>query len=408
MRRRTFLSALGALASPGCAMLPEDGLRNPCLAAALPRTLAEDDVVLAALEGIDWAQLWDCHTHLLGSGDSGGGAWLSLDQTSLLHPIQRAQYHFYLNASCIDADSGVDEGYVKRLLECVDGFGEGAKAMLLAFDFAHDTEGRVRRDQSSFHAPNAYAAAVAARHAERFEWIASIHPYREDAVEALEGARANGARAVKWLPAVMGMDPASARCDAVYEALARLGLPLLTHAGKELAVHGESRQKLGNVLRLRRPLERGVRVIVAHCASLGTDVDLDHGPDGPERLSIELFARLMDEPRHEGLLFGDVSAMTQVNRVGPALALVLSRTEWHGRLLNGSDYPLPGVMPLFDVGGLAEMGYLDAREAIVIRRLRAHNPLLFDLVLKRTIRRHGNRLGRAVFETRRVFEPAVG
>ena len=50
--------------------------------------------------------------------------------------------------------------------------------------------------------------------------------------------------------------------------------------------------------------------------------------------------------------------MTQVNRAGPALAEVIERTEWHARLLNGSDYPLPGVMPMFSVDYLVGLKLL--------------------------------------------------
>jgi len=51
------------------------------------------------------------------------------------------------------------------------------------------------------------------------------------------------------------MDPADVRCDRYYEALARLKLPLLTHAGAELAVTGGQMQDYGNPLRLRRALD---------------------------------------------------------------------------------------------------------------------------------------------------------
>ena len=37
----------------------------------------------------------------------------------------------------------------------------------------------------------------------------------------------------------------------------------------------------GNPLRLRRALDAGVRVVVAHCASMGQDRDLDRGAAGP-------------------------------------------------------------------------------------------------------------------------------
>jgi len=68
--------------------------------------------------------------------------------------------------------------------------------------------------------------------------VCSIHPYRRDAVAALENAVAHGARAVKWLPSAMGIDPASPKCDAFYRSLAQLHVPLICHAGEEMAVDG--------------------------------------------------------------------------------------------------------------------------------------------------------------------------
>ena len=70
------------------------------------------------------------------------------------------------------------------------------------------------------------------------EWVCSVHPYREDALEALRSAASQGARAVKWLPPAMGMDPSSPRCDPFYQEMQRLDLPLLTHGGDELAARG--------------------------------------------------------------------------------------------------------------------------------------------------------------------------
>ncbi|MGH8722370.1 MAG: hypothetical protein ACREU4_10320, partial [Burkholderiales bacterium] len=139
----------------------------------------------------------------------------------------------------------------------------------------------------------------------------------------------------------------------------------------------------------------------------GQDRDLDLGDSGPAVDSFELFARLMGEARYAGRVFGDISAMTQVNRAGGSLARVLEREEWHARLLNGSDYPLPGLMPIFSVDYLVSLGLLDAAAAPVLTEIRKHNPLLFDFVLKRTLRRRGKRLGAGVFETRGFFEGRV-
>jgi hypothetical protein len=159
----------------------------------------------------------------------------------------------------------------------------------------------------------------------------------------------------------------------------------------------------GNPLRLRRALDAGVRVVVAHCASMGQDRDTDAGPNGPMVDSFLLFERIFKEQRYERLLFGDLSAMTQVNRAGPALARVVQEEAWHSRLLNGSDYPLPGVMPIFSVDYLVSLKLLEPPAAPVLREIRAHNPMLFDFVLKRVLRSNGKALAAGVFETRGFF-----
>lgn len=403
MKRRILLAALGAAAAGGWYFWPEDGLANPCLDASLPDDIADSDVIAAAWEDVDASAFWDFHVHLLGIGNSGGGAWVNPKMRRLAHPILLAQYKFFLNAACVDESQDVDEDYVARLISYLQGLEPGARLVLLAFDYAYAEDGRRLQSDSHFHVPNEYARDVARRYPGKFEWTASIHPYRKDALNALHDAVRDGARAVKWLPPSMNIDPASPRCDAFYEALARLDVPLLSHAGVERAVHVPDAQSLGNPLRLRRALEHGVRVVVAHCASLGEGVDLDAGAGAQMRSNFELFARMMDEPRYENLLFGDISAMTQSNRIGPALDTVLERSDWHPRLMNGSDYPLPGVFPLFSVSTMVDRGYIDTRQAETVRALRPHNPLLFDFVLKRALRYGGKGFAPVVFETRRLF-----
>ena len=174
----------------------------------------------------------------------------------------------------------------------------------------------------------------------------------------------------------------------------------------ERAVHVGDRQSLGNPLRLRRALDHGVRVIIAHCATMGDDQDLDRGANGPWVTSFELFSRLMDDARYEKLLSGDLSAVTQINRAGPALKRILERTDWHPRLLNGSDYPLPGIMPLFSVDHMVAEGFIAAPVAAVLSAIRQHNPLLFDFVLKRNLTYQGHRFSTNVFHTQPYFTRA--
>jgi mannonate dehydratase len=324
--------------------------------------------------------------------------------SSLFHPWQNLQRRFYLNASCTEREGSVDEDFVRRLLQCLDAFPRGAKAMLLAFDFHYDERGARREDLSSFFIPNHYAADLARRFPDRFEWICSIHPYRADAIDQLDWSVRHGARAVKWLPSAMGMDPASPKCDPFYQALARSNLPLLTHAGEEQAIAGGSLAELNNPLRLRRPLEQGVRVIVAHCASLGKNIDIDHGPGGPRVEAFELFQRLMGESRYERRLFGEISAIIQANRIDSALAALIRRADWHSRLINGSDYPLPGVVPIVSLRRFVRQRFLTEAQAQVLSEIRRYNALLFDFVLKRSLVSDGQRFMPVVFESRRLFD----
>ncbi|MGH8670493.1 MAG: amidohydrolase family protein [Burkholderiales bacterium] len=408
MKRRTLLLgvAMGAGGLAGIRYWPDQGFVNPCLDPSLPDRLADHELVKAAWSGIDALRVWDCHVHLAGTGDGDSGLWVNPAMKRLSSPSMNLRYRFYMNAACVT--QRVDESYIERLLLLQSGLKPGNRLMLLAFDYFHDAAGKPVTEASAFYVPNAYAARLADRHRDRCEWIASIHPWRSDAIDALERAAGMGARAVKWLPPAMGIDPASPRCDRYYAALIRLGLPLLTHGGDEHAVlAGPDAQRLGNPLLLRRPLEAGVKVIVAHCASLGHGVDLDRGRNAQPLPNFALFARLMDEVRFEKHLFADISALFQINRQRRVWDTVLARKDWHHRLINGSDYPLPAVMPLFSMDMLVEAGYLNRRDAEVLSSIRRHNPLLFDFVLKRTVAYRGQRFPPTVFESARLFASAT-
>lgn len=410
MRRRRLLgccAGLGAGLFTGLDARAEgfafgEGLFNPCRG-ALPDDLARHELLAGAWVGIDPASMWDAHAHLLGNGDSGSGCRLHPAMDRWWQPVEFVRKRAILDAVCIDARApSIDRAYVDRLLALAHDFPAAARWLLFAFDAAHDDAGREHADLSSFVVPDAYAAAVAQAHPLRFEWVASIHPYRADALQRLESALAGAARAVKWLPNAMNIDPRDARCRPFYDALAAAGVPLIVHCGEERAVAGAGRDDLGNPLLMRVPLARGVRVIVAHCASLGRAHDTDRA-SAPPVPAFDLFARLMDEPDWRAHLLGDVSALFQSNRSEHAWRTVLRRGDWHARLLHGSDHPLPGLMPLYAPARMAAIGLLDAARVEPLRRIRAHNPLLFDFALKRHLRDGSARLGDAVFDTRRHF-----
>lgn len=414
-RRRRLLFAAAALAVGGIAAGTGLARARPLLMNECRARLPDDPAVHALLqsswEGLDPAKVWDMHVHLAGTGDSGRGLQISENMQSPLRPLEYAQRLFYLNAGCAESAPGqVDESYIARLQNLCADAPAGFKLLLYAFDRAYDDHGRVLPLEGSLYVPNDYARDVARRAPQRFEWVCSIHPQRPDAVEALRAAAADGARAVKWLPPAMGIDPASPRCDAFYAALAELDLPLITHVGEEKAVHGPGLPEWGNPLRLRRALDHGVRVIAAHCGSLGSDTDTDrsrNGQPGPRVPTFDLFARLMDDERHAGRLFGDISAITLINREPEILRTLIERREWHARLMFGSDYPLPGIVPLIPLTKLARERLLDDSVVPALDALRHHNPILFDFALKRQLASRGRRFAAAVFETRRHFDRSV-
>ncbi|CAL92767.1 amidohydrolase family protein [Azoarcus olearius] len=407
--RRRLLLAAGGVALAGTAAgfaAARPLLMNECRA-QLPADPAVQALLTAAWADLDPARVWDVHVHLAGTGDSGRGIELSERMQTPLRPFDYAQRLFYLNAGCAHRAPGqVDESYIARLQNLCADAPAGFKLMLFAFDRAYDEHGRVLPLEGSMYIPNDYASEVARRAPERFEWVCSIHPWRTNAVAQLQAAAEQGARAVKWLPPAMGIDPASPRCDAFYDALARLDLPLLTHVGEEKAVHGPGLPEWGNPLRLRRALERGVRVIAAHCGSLGSDVDTDRA-SRPRVPTFDLFARLMDDEAHASRLLGDVSAITLINRDPEVIRTIVERREWHERLLFGSDYPLPGIVPLIPLAKLVRERLLDAGAVPALDALRHHNPILFDFALKRQLASRGRRLPASVFETRRHFDRSV-
>lgn len=408
MRRRHLLccgAALGAglfsslLAAPARAQTVGEGFVNPCRG-ELPADLARHDLVLAAFDGIDAARLVDVHAHLLGTGDSGSGCSVHEDMFRWWRPAALLRRHAILNAACVPAQSSsVDRTYVERLTSLAGAFPAGARWWLYAFDRAVDDDGSERPEWTTFHVPDGYAQRVAAASGGRFAWVCSVHPYRADAVRRLDAAHAGGAVACKWLPSAMNIALDDARCRPVYARLAALGMPLIVHCGEEKAVPGAQRDDLGNPLLARHALQHGVTLVMAHAASLGHAVDTDRR-GRPVVRAFDLWARLMDERGLGGRLVADISALFQANRPAEAWHAVLRREDWHARLLHGSDYPLPGLMPLFDLRALVRSGLLDERAVAPLRRIREHNALLFDFVLKRTLRDGSRALPASIFEGR--------
>jgi len=309
----------------------------------------------------------------------------------------------YRKASGIEDMERADQDFVAVLVDRLTSLPMPVHGLAFAFDQVYNENGKAQPDISEFYVPNRYVSAIAAQH-DNLTPVASVHPYRADAVEALHAAAEGGAVAVKWLPNAQRMDPASPLCDAAYRTLELLKLPLITHAGHERAVEAADAQELGDPLRLRRALDAGVTVIVAHCASLGEFPDTDD-PKRTMRPSFDLFLRLMDTPEYDGRLWGEISALTLVSRVGDVLPRLLARKDLHHRLIHGSDYPIPAINPLINTWQILAKDLIDPEHRAPLSQLWDHNPLLFEFVLKRCLRLEHDPTARFPVA---VFQPKAG
>jgi uncharacterized protein len=358
------------------------------------------DLIKRAFDDIDPQRLVDHHVHIAGLGSNGSRAFVNAKMRTWLHPFHRLKFKVYMSSTGVDDEHRADAQLFERLTDLVAGIPNHGKHRLLAFDKNYRRDGSANLEKTEFYVPNEYVFKLAEQRPDMFVPNISVNPYRPDALAELEKWARRGARVVKWLPNAMGIDPSDPLCDPFYQKMKELDLILLSHGGEEKAVEAQEDQKLGNPLLLRRALDHGVKVIVAHCAGLGTNEDLD-SRDRRQVHNFDLFLRLMDEKRYEGLVFGEVSAMTQFNRLGKPLTTILEREVLHERLINGSDYPLPAVNVLIRTKPLVKYGYITSDQAGWLKEIYDYNPLLFDFVLKRTIKRPGTerRLPAAVFMT---------
>jgi hypothetical protein len=78
----------------------------------------------------------------------------------------------------------------------------------------------------------------------------------------------------------------------------------------------------------------------------------------------------------------------------------LAHPEMHHRLVNGSDYPLPSINAVISTSKLVRAGLLSKKDQENLKEIYQYNPLLFDFVLKRSLKHPdtGAKLAPTVFQ----------
>lgn len=260
----------------------------------------------------------DCHVHVC-AANPGCGRMSPRLLNSI--PFRFMQWRFKMDGHAPDAQDRVRDLLVRTL----DGTPELDAAVILAFDAVHTRDGAFDLGNTHLYVTNDYVIELC-RQYPKMLFGASVHPYRKDAVRELERCVQAGAVLLKWLPTTQNFNPSDERCIPFYEALAHHKLPLLCHTGGEQSLPNLDKSTADPML-LKPALDRGVRVIMAHCGSRSTLWETDYCSN---------FIRLANEYEH---CYGDTSALNLPTR-WYAFDRVLRDKVARTKLIHGSDWPI--------------------------------------------------------------------
>ena len=294
----------------------------------------------------------DCHVHLAAGAPEHGWVLPRLARTMGFRFLQ-AFLDLYGDKTL------VERKYETALRRLLDATPQLHAAVVLAFDAVYDRYGQLDRKNTHFYVSNDYAIrTVAGRR--KFLFGASVHPYRKDAVAEIERCVRAGAVLLKWLPITQNFNPADERCFPVYEALAHYGLPLLSHTGGE-QIMPQLDKSVADPRLLVPALDRGVKVIAAHCGTRAHPLDADYLPQ---------FIRMAQEFEH---FYGDTSALNLPAR-WYGFRAVLEHPRVRQKLVHGSDWPIFPIAPprltgwTFALAKLTEPNWI-LRDVLIKKRL---------------------------------------
>jgi predicted TIM-barrel fold metal-dependent hydrolase len=177
---------------------------------------------------------YDVHVHALGDNEKESGAFINPGSKTIRKITHYLRYRAYLSAGNVKDKKRVDQEYITHLVKLARHGGHPIRLFLLAFDQYYDRAGHAVSAKTEFYIPNAWVMTLSQIYPDVFVPVISVHPYRKDAIADLEKWAGLGVRMVKWIPNVQGINPADEAIVPFYEAMKRLGMVLLTHAGEEV------------------------------------------------------------------------------------------------------------------------------------------------------------------------------
>jgi predicted TIM-barrel fold metal-dependent hydrolase len=275
----------------------------------------------------------DAHVHIAGVNRAKYGNFISDSlQKSMLFKL----FSKHLNINEPLDDENFDDIIATKVVQLLD---ESVvdKALFLAMDGVYDGDGEFNKEKTEMICSNDYIYELTKK-SKKVLFGASVHPYREDALEELERCKNRGAVVIKWIPSTLEIDPLNPKCIPFYRYLAQHNIMLLSHTGVEHALRN-THNHLNHPHRLKLALEQGVKVIASHS---GAHMFLH------ERSHYKAWREMALKYDN---FYGDISAFCMPTRVKHLRDI--SRTPaLHSKLFYGSDfpvYPLP-ISFIFKIG----------------------------------------------------------
>jgi len=205
----------------------------------------------------------------------------------------------------------------------------------------------------------------------KFFFGASVSPNRKNWESELDYVlRETNAVLIKWIPSAQHIHVADKKNKEFYEALSSNDMPLLCHVGPEYSFpEGIRKSELDDFRHLVKPLEHGVTVIAAHCAT----------PVFPliDKNEVKEFYAFMEKANKDGnvRLWADTSALSLSTRIYLIPEIVKTfPPDW---LIHGSDFPIP-------IDGWPHLPWVthDMAPEEYIQIIKTKNPLDRDVKIK--------------------------
>lgn len=214
------------------------------------------------------------------------------------------------------------------------------RACLFGVDSRFDERGREIDRDRTVCALTEDVLSVTRRHPEAFIPFLSVNPRRTEALDLIDEYVENGCRGAKFLQNYWGVDLNDRRFVPYYEKLRSHHLPLIIHVGSEYTIDSDARYERIGMLDL--PLDCGVSVIAAHMGLGRVNHKIRFWRNfskRPHNFDDDYF-QLLEKLRHHDNLYADISAILAPLRAR-ALRHLAGQTDVHGKILFGTDYPVP-------------------------------------------------------------------